>query len=275
VKRYVRVPNARDVPQHAEWLGEPSAAEAEVVLLDAAPWHGGKPTAERARVTQLASQAGGLPALLAPVEPSKIVCVGRNYRAHAAELSHPVPTEPLFFFKPPSSVLDPNGSVELPPESERVDHEAELALVIGKRGRRISRENALEHVLGYSVACDVTARDLQTKDGQWARAKGFDGFCPVGPFLTTDVDPATLEIRLWVGGALRQDGKTRDMVFDVPTLVAAASAFLTLEPGDLILTGTPEGVGPLKAGERVELEITGLGRLGFGVRSFEPGATSK
>lgn len=202
---------------------------------------------------------------LSPAPPSKIVCIGRNYRAHAQELGNEVPKEPLLFLKPPSSLLEPGGTLYLPPESERVEHEAELGVVIGRRGRRIPRERALEHVFGYSVACDVTARDLQKKDGQWTRAKGFDGFCPVGPEVVSGLDPSGLSIRLRVNGDLRQDGNTRDMVFDVASLIAHVSSVMTLEPGDLILTGTPEGVGPLAAGDRVEVEIEGIGLLRFGV----------
>jgi 2-keto-4-pentenoate hydratase/2-oxohepta-3-ene-1,7-dioic acid hydratase in catechol pathway len=202
---------------------------------------------------------------LAPAAPSKLVCVGRNYRAHAQELGNEVPKEPLLFFKPPSSLLDPGGTLLLPPESERVEYEGELTVVIGSRGRRIPRERALDHVFGYTIACDVTARDLQKQDGQWARAKGFDGFCPLGPEIVTGVDPAALGVRLRVNGELRQDGNTRDMVFDVAALIAYVSNAMTLEPGDLILTGTPEGVGPLSPGDGVEVEIDSLGVLAFGV----------
>lgn len=202
---------------------------------------------------------------LSPAAPSKIVCVGRNYGAHAKELGNEVPKEPLLFMKPPSSLLAPGGTLLLPPESERVEHEAELAVVIGTRGRRIPVARALDHVFGYTIACDVTARDLQKKDGQWTRAKGFDGFCPVGPEVVQGVDPGSLGVRLRVNGQTRQDGNTRDMVFDVATLVAYISNVMTLEPGDLILTGTPEGVGPLVDGDSVEVEIEGIGVLRFGV----------
>jgi 2-keto-4-pentenoate hydratase/2-oxohepta-3-ene-1,7-dioic acid hydratase in catechol pathway len=202
---------------------------------------------------------------LAPAAPSKIICIGRNYSAHAKELGNEVPKEPLLFFKPPSSLLDPGGTLLLPPESERVEHEGELCVVIGRRGRRIAKEHATSHVFGYTVACDVTARDLQKKDGQWTRAKGFDGFCPLGPELVTGVEPGALALRVRVNGETRQDGNTRDMVFDVPSLVAYVSQAMTLEPGDLILTGTPEGVGPLAPGDAVEVEIDGVGVLEFGV----------
>lgn len=235
----------------ATWLRVDDGA-----VLKGAPWVSEEVTgtADPARLPRLP-----------PATPSKLVCVGRNYRAHAQELGNEVPKEPLLFFKPPSSLLAPGGTLLLPPESERVEHEGELTIVIGRRGRRIARERALDHVFGYTIACDVTARDLQKKDGQWTRAKGFDGFCPLGPEIVTGIDPAALGVRVRVGGSLRQDGNTRDMVFDVAALVAYVSNAMTLEPGDLILTGTPEGVGPLAAGDQVEVEIDGLGALAFDV----------
>jgi 2-keto-4-pentenoate hydratase/2-oxohepta-3-ene-1,7-dioic acid hydratase in catechol pathway len=228
-----------------------------VLLLDRAPWAGGKP----ADVVLTLD-----PALLdCPVAPSKIVCVGRNYAAHAAELGNTVPKIPLWFMKPPSSLLAPGGTVELPPESERVEHEAELAVVIGLGGRRIPRDRALEHVFGYTIACDVTARDLQKSDGQWTRAKGFDTFCPIGPYVVTGVDASELSIRLTVNDAPRQSGNTRHMVFGLAELISELSSVMTLTPGDVILTGTPEGVGPLGAGDRVRIEIDQLGALEFSV----------
>lgn len=203
--------------------------------------------------------------LRAPVKPSKIVCVGRNYAAHAKELGNEVPKEPLLFFKPPSAIVGPGEAVVLPPESERVEHEAELGVVLGRRVRRASREEAGQAILGYTCVCDVTARDLQKKDGQWTRAKGFDTFCPVGPWIETGLDPADLEVRCLVDGVLRQSGRTSQMMFDVPSLVAYVSAAMTLEPGDLVVTGTPEGVGPLAPGNKVVVSIEGIGELGFGV----------
>jgi 2-keto-4-pentenoate hydratase/2-oxohepta-3-ene-1,7-dioic acid hydratase in catechol pathway len=199
--------------------------------------------------------------LRAPVRPTKVLCVGRNYAAHAKELGNEVPKEPLLFLKPPTAVIGPEGTVRLPPESERVEHEVELAVVVGKRATRVSREEALAHVLGYTVACDVTARDLQRKDVQFTRAKGFDTFCPVGPWIETELHTGDLAISCTVSGSRRQDGRTRDMVFDVPTLVSAMSHAMTLEPGDLLLTGTPEGVGPLVDGDRLEVAIEGIGAL--------------
>lgn len=201
--------------------------------------------------------------LLAPVTPSKIVCVGRNYRDHAKELGNEVPAEPLLFFKPPSSLLAPGGTVRMPAAAERVDFEGELALVIAKRASKLKADaDWRSYVRGYTIANDVTARDLQKKDGQWTRAKGFDTFCPVGPVVSDEVDPEkglTLETR--VNGEVRQHGSTTDFIFSIPELLRYISAAISLEPGDLLLTGTPAGVGPLKAGDRVDVEITGLGVL--------------
>ena len=199
--------------------------------------------------------------LACPVVPSKILCIGRNYAAHAKELGNEVPKEPLLFLKPPSSLLAPGRTIVLPPESERVEHEAELGVVIGKRCKNVAREDALAHVFGYTCVGDITARDLQRKDVQFTRGKGFDTFCPVGPWIETELDPSNLSVRCRVNGEIRQDGTTADMIFDVPTLVAYASRMMTLEPGDLIVTGTPEGVGPLVAGDTLEIEVSGIGVL--------------
>jgi 2-keto-4-pentenoate hydratase/2-oxohepta-3-ene-1,7-dioic acid hydratase in catechol pathway len=201
--------------------------------------------------------------LLPPVTPSKIVCVGRNYREHAAELGNEVPAEPLLFYKPPSSLLAPNGVVRMPAVSQRVDYEGELALVIGKRIQKLAPDADWRACIrGYTIANDVTARDLQKKDGQWTRAKGFDTFCPVGPFISDEVDPvAGLTVETRVNGELRQHGSTLDFIFTIPTLLSYISAAITLEPGDLLLTGTPSGVGPLNPGDRTEVSISGLGVL--------------
>jgi 2-keto-4-pentenoate hydratase/2-oxohepta-3-ene-1,7-dioic acid hydratase in catechol pathway len=203
--------------------------------------------------------------LRAPVRPSKIVCVGRNYAAHAKELGNEVPKEPLLFFKPPSSVIGPGGAVVLPKESERVEHEAELGVVIGRRVRKVAREQAMSAVFGYTCVCDVTARDLQKKDGQWTRAKGFDTFCPVGPWIETELDPSNLGVSCRVDDVVRQSGRTSQMIFDIATLISYVSAAMTLEPGDLVVTGTPEGVGPLASGHRVVVSVEGIGDLDFGV----------
>ncbi len=201
--------------------------------------------------------------LLPPVTPSKIICVGRNYRDHAKELGNEVPTEPLLFFKPPSSLLAHKGTVLMPPQSERVDYEGELALVIGKRASRLQADaDWRSYVRGYTIANDVTARDLQKKDGQWTRAKGFDTFCAVGPVVSDEIDlekGVTVETR--VNGELKQHGSTVDFIFSIPELLTYITAAITLEPGDLLLTGTPAGVGPLKAGDRVDVAIDGLGVL--------------
>ncbi len=200
--------------------------------------------------------------LLAPVIPrSKVVGVGRNYADHAAELGNEVPSEPLLFLKPNTSVCGPGDPVVLPAASSEVHHEAELAVVIGRLCRDVPPERADEVIFGYTCADDVTARDLQRRDGQWARAKGFDTFCPLGPWVSTVFDPADAAIECRVNGERRQHGRTRDLVFDVPALVAAVSAVFTLLPGDVILTGTPAGVGPIRAGDRVEVTIEGLGTL--------------
>jgi 2-keto-4-pentenoate hydratase/2-oxohepta-3-ene-1,7-dioic acid hydratase in catechol pathway len=201
--------------------------------------------------------------LLAPVTPSKIVCVGRNYRDHAKELGNEVPTEPLLFFKPPSSLLGHKGSVMMPPESERVDFEGELALVIGKRASKLSTDvDWRSYIRGYTIADDVTARDLQKKDGQWTRAKGFDTFCPVGPVVRDELDLAKgVMVETRVNGELRQHGSTMDFIFSIPVLLSYITAAITLEPGDLLLTGTPAGVGTVKAGDNVEVSIQGLGTL--------------
>jgi 2-keto-4-pentenoate hydratase/2-oxohepta-3-ene-1,7-dioic acid hydratase in catechol pathway len=199
--------------------------------------------------------------LLAPVLPGKIICVGRNYVAHAKEHDAEVPEVPLLFLKPPSSVIGPGDTIQIPPQSQRVEHEGELAVVIGRRGRWISAEEAYEYVLGYTIANDVTARDLQFRDGQWTRGKGFDTFCPIGPWIETEFDPADALVTCHVNGEMRQMASTRDMVFSVRQLIAFASSIMTLEPGDLLLTGTPAGVGELLPGDVVEVAVEGLGTL--------------
>ena len=199
--------------------------------------------------------------LLAPCMPSKIVCVGRNYVEHAKELGNEVPKMPLIFLKPPSSVIASGDAIVLPPQSAQVEHEAELVVVIGKRGRNVTSESARDYILGYTIGNDVTARDLQKTDGQWTRAKGFDTFCPFGPWIDTDFDPSDALITCRVNGQMRQLTSTRDMVFGIGVLIAYASSVMTLEPGDLFFTGTPAGVSQLKAGDVVEVEIDGLGVL--------------
>lgn len=199
--------------------------------------------------------------LLAPAQPSKILCVGRNFVAHAKEHAAEVPKVPLIFMKPPSAIINPGDTIILPPQSQQIEHEAELVVVIGRRGRNVTAEEAQDYIFGYTVGNDVTARDLQKSDGQWTRAKGFDTFCPFGPWIDTKFDASDALVTCKVSGQPRQMASTRDMVFNVNTLIAFISSVMTLEPGDLIFTGTPAGVGPLKPGDVVEVEIEGLGKL--------------
>jgi 2-keto-4-pentenoate hydratase/2-oxohepta-3-ene-1,7-dioic acid hydratase in catechol pathway len=205
--------------------------------------------------------------LLAPIFSSKVIGVGRNYADHAAELGNEVPTEPLIFIKPSTSVIGPHDAIRLPPQSQRVEEEAELAVVIGATGaRRVDRAGAERAIFGYTVGNDVTARDLQRSDPQWTRAKGFDSFCPIGPWIVTDLDVGDLEVRCEVGRdpsamEVRQIGRTKDMVFDVPTLVSYVSHVMTLLPGDIILTGTPAGVSEITAGDIVSVSVQGIGEL--------------
>ncbi|MGQ9751719.1 MAG: fumarylacetoacetate hydrolase family protein [Thermoanaerobaculaceae bacterium] len=223
-------------------------------LLASRPWEGLQPL------------GGSIPLgeaeLQPPAEPSKIVCVALNYRAHAQEMGKPIPSEPLLFLKSPASLLAPGGQVLLPPDSQQVEHEGELALVIGKTARKVRPKDALDYVLGFTCLDDVTARDIQRREKVYARAKGYDTFCPVGPWLETEIpDPQNLTITLSVNGELRQRGSTADMIFSVAELVAFISHVMTLYPGDLISTGTPPGVGPLRSGDTVELTIAEIGTL--------------
>ncbi|MGW6937139.1 fumarylacetoacetate hydrolase family protein [Lentzea sp. NPDC054927] len=199
--------------------------------------------------------------LLAPILPTKIIGVGRNYADHAKELGNEVPAEPLIFFKPNTSVVGPNVEIKLPAASERVDFEGELAVIIGQPCRDVPRAKAAGVVMGYTIANDVTARDLQKKDVQFTRAKGFDSFCPMGPFIETEFDPSDVRVVTEVDGEVKQDGRTSLMVHDIPSLIEYVSAIMTLLPGDVILTGTPAGVGPLKAGQTVSVTVDGLGTL--------------
>jgi 2-keto-4-pentenoate hydratase/2-oxohepta-3-ene-1,7-dioic acid hydratase in catechol pathway len=203
------------------------------------------------------------PRLLPTCRPSKIVCVGRNYLEHAKELGNPPPAEPIIFLKPPSSLIGPGEPIVYPAISEFVSFEAELGVVIGKRARRVRAADAAGCIFGYTCVNDVTARDLQKKDGQWTRAKGFDTFCPVGPWIVPQdqVDFDSLRIRSFVDDVMKQDASVRDMIFPVPFLIEYITRFMTLEPGDLIATGTPPGVGPLQAASTVRVEIEGIGAL--------------
>jgi 2-keto-4-pentenoate hydratase/2-oxohepta-3-ene-1,7-dioic acid hydratase in catechol pathway len=202
--------------------------------------------------------------LLAPVIPSKIVCIGRNYREHAKELNHAIPTEPLIFLKPPSAILAPGETILRPASlSQRVDHEGELGVVIGKRCHGLREgDDVREFILGYTCVNDVTARDLQNKDGQWSRAKGFDTFCPIGPVVVSGLDPwSGIRVQTRVNGQLRQDGTTADFLFPLDIILRYITQVMTLEPGDVIATGTPAGVGPLQLGDTVEVIVEGVGSL--------------
>ena len=201
--------------------------------------------------------------LLAPVLPSKIVCVGRNYKAHAAELGNPIPEEPLIFFKPPSSLADPGAEIRLPKLSQNVHYEGELAVVIGKACHHLGEdEDVRDYIFGYTILNDVTARDLQKKENQWARAKGFDTFTPVGPVVVDGLDPwAGIGVETHINGELRQHGTTADFIFPLDVIIRHITAAMTLVPGDVIATGTPEGVGPLHAGDVVEISVQGVGTL--------------
>ncbi|HLN79057.1 MAG TPA: fumarylacetoacetate hydrolase family protein [Nocardioidaceae bacterium] len=200
--------------------------------------------------------------LLAPVIPrSKVVGIGRNYAAHAAELGHDLPSEPLMFIKPNTSVIGPGDPVFYPPQTKDLHYEGELAVVIGRICRDVAPDRVADVIYGYTIGNDVTARDLQKSDVQFTRAKGFDSFCPLGPWIETELDTSDLSVQTHLNGDLKQDGTTKDLIFDIPTLVAAVSSVMTLLPGDVILTGTPEGVGPMNPGDEVDVTISGIGTL--------------
>jgi 2-keto-4-pentenoate hydratase/2-oxohepta-3-ene-1,7-dioic acid hydratase in catechol pathway len=250
---YVRIPVAGDL-RYGRIEGD------KVLFLDRAPWLGGTPTGETIG-TDVARK-------MAPVEPSKIIGIGTNYRAHATEMGKPIPKEPLLFLKPPSSVIGPDAAIVRPNGYERTDFEGELGVVMGKRARKVTAKDALTYVFGYTVVNDVTVRDLQKRDVQFTRAKGFDTFCPIGPAVIgadardgSSIDPGKLAIRTRVNGDLKQDSSTADLIFDVPTIISFVSHVMTLEPGDVISTGTPPGVGPIQPGDRVEIEIENIGVL--------------
>lgn len=198
---------------------------------------------------------------LAPVVPSKIVAVGLNYKDHAAEQGKPLPAEPMIFIKPTTAVIGPGDPIRLPPGAGRVDHEAELAVVIGKRAYRVPKASATEHILGLTCANDVTARALQVKDVQYTRAKGFDTFAPLGPAVALGLDGSALDVEGWVNGERRQASNTRELIFPIDHLVWFISSVMTLNPGDVISTGTPAGIAPLKAGDRVTIKVQGVGEL--------------
>ncbi len=251
--RFVRFQAGRDLPRYG-WVYEDKVGPVDGSIFD-----------------EYRRQEATLPLdsvrLLAPVVPSKIICIGHNYVDHAHEQGEDVPDIPLLFLKPPSAVIGPGAAIEIPPQSHQVEHEAELAVIIGREGRWIPLEMVKDHILGYTIANDVTARDLEQRDGQWTRGKGFDTFCPLGPWIETELDPADALIRCRVDGEIRQMASTRDMVFTVPQLVAFVSSVMRLMPGDVILTGTPAGIGPLEANNVVEISIEGIGSLMNPVRN--------
>ena len=239
-------------------FGQPAEDSIVVELVGDPLYAGIQPTQTEHRLADVR--------LLAPVIPrSKVVAIGKNYAAHAAEMGGEVPEEPLMFLKPNTAVIGPGDQIFYPSQSERVDYEGELAVVIGRICRDVPAEQATDVILGYTIANDVTARDLQQKDGQWSRAKGFDSFCPLGPWIETDLDPQHfadgVRVQTHLNGDLVQDGSTKDLIFDIPTLVAHITSVMTLLPGDVILTGTPDGVGPMQPGDEVEVSIEGLGAL--------------
>jgi 2-keto-4-pentenoate hydratase/2-oxohepta-3-ene-1,7-dioic acid hydratase in catechol pathway len=235
-------------------IGDEDGVETIAVVRGDPLYAGIELTGEKVRVDDVR--------LVAPVLPrSKVVGIGRNYADHAAELDNEVPAEPLVFLKPNTAVIGPRDPIVYPHQTENLHYEGELAVVIGRICRDIDAEDVDKVVYGYTVGNDVTARDLQAKDGQWARAKGFDSFCPLGPWIETDLEEDDLAIRTTLNGEVRQDARTSDLVFDVPTLVAHVSSFMTLLPGDVVLTGTPGGVGPMRPGDEVSVTVEGIGTL--------------
>ena len=226
-----------------------------VTPLDAAPWQGGKSSGQEVPLSNSR--------LLAPVQPSKIVCIGLNYHAHvqASFSAENAPEYPLIFLKPPSSIIGPGDGIAHPPQSERVDYEAELGVVIGTKATKVSKEDAEKYIFGYTCVNDVTARDLQKKDGQWSRAKGFDTFCPVGPWIVPELNFCDVLVEGIHNGEIKQSGRTSLMIFDIPFLISYISSVMTLYPGDLISTGTPSGIAPMKPGDSIEVRVEGIGSL--------------
>lgn len=251
--RFVRFQKGKEIPKYG-WLDGERVGE-----LTAAPYQ------EHRRLDPVLDL--NKVKLLPPVLPSKIIGVGRNYSEHAREQGGDIPEYPLLFMKPVSALIGFGSEIVLPPQSQQVEHEAELAIIIGKMGRWIRPQNASRHILGYSIANDLTARDLQSRDGQWTRAKGFDTFCPLGPWIETELEVSDKLITCRVNGGLRQMASTREMIFPIDQLVAYISSVMTLLPGDVILTGTPAGVNALAPGDEVEITIDGLGTLKNPVRS--------
>ncbi|GAA1561272.1 fumarylacetoacetate hydrolase family protein [Kribbella lupini] len=234
---------------------DPEGLVGTVAVLDSDPLY--RPVQLTGEVLQLADVR-----LLAPVIPrSKVVCVGRNYADHAAELGNDVPAEPMIFLKPNTSVIGPRDGIVYPEQTNNLHFEGELAIVIGRICRDLPRERAEEVIFGYTIANDVTARDLQKSDGQWARAKGYDTFCPLGPWIQTDLDVSDVRVSTELNGEPKQDGRTSQFIFDIPEVLAYITSFTTLLPGDVVLTGTPAGVGPMLPGDEVAVSVEGLGTL--------------
>lgn len=253
--QYLRVAH----PNGTDWA---RSADDSVELLTGAPWAGGQPTGTRYRLDQVQ--------LLAPAQPSKLICIGRNYADHAAELGNVAPSEPMFFLKAPSALIGPDEAIELPYPEHQNHWEAELAAAIGKRAKRVTEAEALEYVFGYTIACDISDRDMQKADAPFGfgRAKSFDTFCPCGPVITPadQIDPSDVRITLTCNGEVRQDDSTALMIHNLPKLISFLSGIMTLEPGDLILTGTPKGVGAMRPGDALAITIPGIGTLRNPVR---------
>jgi 2-keto-4-pentenoate hydratase/2-oxohepta-3-ene-1,7-dioic acid hydratase in catechol pathway len=249
-KKYVRfITKSQLVPLYGVLEGD------TITQLDAAPWAGGKSTSSRFPLPEVN--------LSSPVEPSKIICIGLNYHAHvqASFSATEAPEKPLIFLKPPSAIIAQGEKIVHPPESERVDYEAEVGVVIGKIGRHVPIDKAESHIFGFTCVNDVTARDLQKKDGQWSRAKGFDTFCPVGPWIVPELNFRDVLVEGIHNGEVKQSGRTSQMIFDIPFLISYISSVMTLLPGDLISTGTPSGIAPMKSGDTIEVRVEGIGSL--------------
>ena len=250
--------SARFVRFRAKDSRNPSYGKLEndlVTRLTAAPWSGGTGTTDSFKLTDVT--------LLAPVEPSKIVCIGLNYHAHvqASFSADKPPDYPLIFLKPPSSIINPGDKIVHPPQSERVDYEAELGVIIGKAAKNVAETDAEKYIFGFTCVNDVTARDLQKKDGQWSRAKGFDTFCPIGPWIVTDLNWRDVLVEGILNGTVMQSGRTSQMIFNIPYLISYISSAMTLMPGDIISTGTPSGIAPMKPGDVIEVRVEGIGTL--------------
>ena len=249
-KKYVRFGLSGE---SGSWYGY--LEDETVHALDGPPWEESRMTGQTYRADEVT--------LLAPTVPSKIICIGLNYHAHvaASQSADVAPEYPLIFLKPPSSIIGPGDRIVGPPQSQRVDYEAELGIVIGKRAKDVSQDRAEDYIFGFTCVNDVTARDLQKKDGQWSRAKGFDTFCPVGPWIVTDLNYSDVLVEGILNGEVKQSGRTSLMIFNIPFLISYLSSVMTLYPGDLIPTGTPAGIAPMNAGDEIEVKIEGIGSL--------------